>query len=170
MLWTPAYVGVGSNLDQPIEQVRRALQALRGLAKSQLRSVSTLYGSRPLGNVPQPDFVNAAAALLTRLDAAEFLAALRLLEAELGREPARLRWGPRRIDLDLLVFGSQRIDSPQLTVPHPGIVHRNFVLYPLLELAPQLIVPGLGSIESLAARVDAEGIWRLDDEAIANGA
>ena len=160
-LWRPAYVGIGSNLDDPALQVRRALAALSQLPQSLLLRCSSLYLSKPLGPVTQPDFVNAAAGLLTQLDALAFFEALLALEMQLGREPPRLRWGPRRIDLDLLVFAHQRVESAELTLPHPGIVARNFVLYPLREVAPDLDVPGLGRVCELAARVAAEGIRPL---------
>jgi 2-amino-4-hydroxy-6-hydroxymethyldihydropteridine diphosphokinase len=170
MLWHPAYVGIGSNLDEPAVQVRRALAALPTLPQTQLVLRSSLYGSRPLGPVLQPDFVNAVAALLTQLDAQQFLDGLCRLEAELGREPSQERWGPRRIDLDLLIFGQQRIDSPGLTLPHPGIVQRNFVLYPLAEVAPDLVVPGCGRVAELASRVESAGIWRLTERPSTHGA
>ncbi|HEY1726586.1 MAG TPA: 2-amino-4-hydroxy-6-hydroxymethyldihydropteridine diphosphokinase [Steroidobacteraceae bacterium] len=170
MLWHPAYVGVGSNLDEPSDQVRRALSALSALPEVRCVSVSSLYGSRPLGPQAQPDFVNAAAGLLTQLEPSTLLAQLRALEARLGREPPAVRWGPRRIDLDLLVFAQQRTQDPQLTLPHPGIVQRNFVLYPLLEIAPELNVPGWGRVAELAARADPAGIWRLDGKPIMHGA
>ncbi len=170
MRWYPAYVGVGSNLDQPALQVRRALSALERLARTRLVARSALYRSKPLGPVSQPDFVNAVAGLLTQQDVRQFFEALRSLERELGREPPRVRWGPRRIDLDLLVFGGQRIESPELTLPHPGIVQRNFVLYPLRELAPDLDIPGLGRVAELASRADPADIWRLDDEPTSHGA
>lgn len=170
MLWYPAYVGIGSNLDEPASQVRRALAALSGLPQTRLVSQSSLYRSKPLGPAAQPDFVNAVAALLTRLAALDLLHALRSLEAVLGREPPRVRWGPRRIDLDLLMFAGEQSESPELTLPHPGIVQRNFVLYPLLEVAPGLNVPGCGRVAELAARVDPAGIWRLDERASTHGA
>jgi 2-amino-4-hydroxy-6-hydroxymethyldihydropteridine diphosphokinase len=170
MLWHPAYVGLGSNLDEPASQVRRALAALRELPQTRLVLTSSLYGSKPLGPAAQPDFVNAVAGLLTQLAASTFFSALRALEAGLGREPPRVRWGPRRIDLDLLVFGAERRETPELTLPHPGIVQRNFVLYPLFEVAPGLEVPGCGGVAELAARADRAGIWRLDDEPIKHGA
>ena len=122
MLWHPAYVGLGSNLDEPVVQVRRAFAALATIPETRLVRTSSLYGSRPMGPVPQPDFINAAAGLLTRLEAGDFFARLRALERELGRMPPRERWGPRRIDLDLLVFAQLRIDTPALRLPHPGIV------------------------------------------------
>jgi len=164
MLWHPAYVGLGSNLDEPAMQVRRALKALAGLPHSRLLRWSALYGSTPLGPVAQPDFVNAAAGVLTQLGAAQFFGELRALERELGRLPPRERWGARRIDLDLLLFAQLRQDGPDLQLPHPGIVDRNFVLYPLAEVAPELLVPGHGRVAELAARVGSKGIWRLDSE------
>jgi 2-amino-4-hydroxy-6-hydroxymethyldihydropteridine diphosphokinase len=170
MQWRAAYVGIGSNLDEPARQVRRALAALPELSQTRLVLNSSLYGSKPLGPAAQPDFVNAVAALLTQLEAPAFFSALRALETALGREPPRVRWGPRRIDLDLLVFAAQRLDSPELTLPHPGIVQRNFVLYPLLEVAPELNVPGCGRVAELAARADTAGIWRLDNKPITHGA
>jgi 2-amino-4-hydroxy-6-hydroxymethyldihydropteridine diphosphokinase len=162
MRWYPAYVGLGSNLDDPAAQVRRALAALAHLPDSRLLRQSALYGSKPLGPAAQPDFVNAVGALLTRLEAGVFFAELRQLERTLGRTPPREHWGPRRIDLDLLVFGSLRLDTAELRLPHPGIVARNFVLYPLAEVAPELPVPGYGVAAELAARVSPSGIWRLD--------
>ncbi|HEY3730977.1 MAG TPA: 2-amino-4-hydroxy-6-hydroxymethyldihydropteridine diphosphokinase [Steroidobacteraceae bacterium] len=170
MRWQPAYVGVGSNLGEPADQVRGALTALSALPEVRCVTASSLYGSRPLGPQAQPDFINAAAGLLTRLEPLPLLQQLRALEQRLGREPPRVRWGPRRIDLDLLVYGQQRCDQPQLTLPHPGIVQRNFVLYPLLEIAPELSVPGCGRVAELAARVDPAGIWRLDGKPITHGA
>jgi len=170
MLWHVAYVGIGSNLDQPADQVQRALRALSQLPQTRLVLQSSLYGSKPMGPATQPDFVNAVAGLLTQLDMAAFFGALRALESALGREPPRVRWGPRRIDLDLLLFDAERLDGADLTLPHPGIVQRNFVLYPLLEVAPELNVPGHGRVTELAARVDAAGIWRLDNNPKVHGA
>jgi 2-amino-4-hydroxy-6-hydroxymethyldihydropteridine diphosphokinase len=170
MRWHPAYVGVGSNLGDPADQVRGALRALSGLPEVCCVSSSSLYGSKPLGPQAQPDYVNAAAGLLTRLEPLSLLQQLRALEQRLGRDPAHVRWGPRRIDLDLLVYGQQRCEDPQLTLPHPGIVQRNFVLYPLLDIAAELNVPGWGRVAELAARADPAGIWRLDGKPITHGA
>lgn len=162
MRWIPAYVGLGSNLQDPPRQVRRALAALAQLPATQLLCQSQLYGSKPFGPVAQADFCNAAAGLLTQLDADALLAALRALELSLGREPARERWGPRVIDLDLLVYGSERRSSPALTLPHPGIAERSFVLRPLCDFAPQLSIPGLGRVTQLAARLPADELWIID--------
>ena len=109
----------------------------------------------------QPDFVNAVAGMLTTLDAAAMLAELKSLEERLGRERPVVRWGPRRIDLDLLVHGTTRIDEPQIKVPHPGIAERAFVLAPLAEIAPDLDVPGVGRVRTLAAGIDTAGLARM---------
>jgi 2-amino-4-hydroxy-6-hydroxymethyldihydropteridine diphosphokinase len=159
--WLPAYVGVGSNLQDPAAQVTRALEALGRLRGCQLVASSPLYRTRPLGEVVQPAFVNAVAGLLTQLPPEDLLAALRTLERELGREPPRERWGPRVIDLDLLMVGRESRSTEVLTLPHPGIAARDFVLYPLAEIAPDLEVPGLGTVEELRARVANRGIDRL---------
>jgi 2-amino-4-hydroxy-6-hydroxymethyldihydropteridine diphosphokinase len=117
-----------------------------------------------MGAVPQPDYVNAVVGLLTQLEATELFGELRSLERDLGHIRTAQRWGPRRIDLDLLLYGQLRLEGPELQLPHPGLALRNFVLYPLREFAPELQVPGCGRIAELAARVSPEGIWRLARE------
>jgi 2-amino-4-hydroxy-6-hydroxymethyldihydropteridine diphosphokinase len=159
-LWRPAYVGIGSNLDDPRVQVERAIERLRMLPDTRLVARSRCYGSEPFGPVRQAAFVNAVAGLLTTLEPEALLAELRKVEATMGRE-RRERWGPRIIDLDLLVLGTERRSDERLTLPHAGIVERNFVLYPLAEIAPDLEVPGLGRVAGLARRVAATGIWPL---------
>jgi 2-amino-4-hydroxy-6-hydroxymethyldihydropteridine diphosphokinase len=150
--WWPAYVGLGSNLDNPASQVQRAFTALASLPHVRVVARSSLYRSPPFGPVEQPDFVNAVAGVLTTLDAPRLLRELKTLEAALGRAAPVVRWGPRQIDLDLLVHGTTRIATEALTVPHPGIVERAFVLQPLAEIAPALDVPGLGRVVTLLAR------------------
>jgi 2-amino-4-hydroxy-6-hydroxymethyldihydropteridine diphosphokinase len=157
-LWRPAYVGIGSNLDEPQRQVMRAIELLRSVPDTRCIAVSSLYRSAPLGPVAQPEFVNAAAGLITQLEPETLLDALQSIEKSMGRK-RRERWGPRVIDLDLLVFADERRSGDSLTLPHPGIVERNFVLYPLAEIAPDLDVPGLGRVIELAGRVPSEGIW-----------
>jgi 2-amino-4-hydroxy-6-hydroxymethyldihydropteridine diphosphokinase len=159
--WIPAYVALGSNLDDPRAQVERAFETLAAARGSRLVARSSLYQSRPVGPVAQPDFVNAVAGMLTTLPPGEFLAELKSLEERLGRARPVVRWGSRRIDLDLLVHGQSRLDEPGLTVPHPGIAERAFVLEPLAEIAPDLEVPGVGRVAVLAARVSAAGIARI---------
>ncbi len=157
----PAYVALGSNLDDPRLQVVRALEALGRIPGSRLVASSSLYRSPPFGPVEQPDFVNAVAGLLTSLEPRALLRELQSIESRLGRERAALRWGPRRIDLDLLLYGAARIDEPGLSVPHPGIAERAFVLEPLAEIAPDVEVPRVGRVRSLLARVDRSGLSRI---------
>lgn len=162
-IWQPAYIGIGSNLEDPQTQVLRACERLETLASTRLLGVSPCYRSKPFGPVAQPDFVNAAAALLTQLDSRSLLRELQALERSLGRPVQRERWGPRIIDLDLLVYGRERRQEPGITLPHPGIVERNFVLYPLADLAPDLDVPGLGRVVELKGRLAPLGLERLDE-------
>ncbi len=148
--WYPAYVGIGSNLDDPVKQVRRAISTLSKLADCSSFRVSSLYRSAPLGPAAQPDFINAVAAFLTRKTAQSLLTSLQSIENDHGRTRSDERWGPRTLDLDLLLYSGAVIDEPKLTVPHPRIHERNFVLLPLCELAPHLIVPGVGKVVNLA--------------------
>jgi len=159
---SPAYVALGSNLDDPRSRVLEALDALEHRVRAtRLVLRSSLYVTSPVGPVEQPDFVNAVAGLLTGLDPASLLAELKELERSLGRAPSSVRWGPRRIDLDLLVHGPSRLASPGLLLPHPGIAGRAFVLEPLAEIAPDLEVPGVGVVRDLLARVDRSGVARI---------
>ena len=160
--WRPAYVALGSNLAGPRRQVEQAFAALAALPDTQLISRSSLWRSAPMGPQDQPPFVNAAAGLLTQESAQELLAALKGIERQLGRTEPAVRWGPRVIDLDLVVFADLRMEEPGLTLPHPGLHQRNFVLYPLSEIAAELWVPGLDRVRRLRERVSAEGIERLD--------
>ncbi len=160
-LWRPAYVGVGSNLDDPAAQVERAFAALAAIRETRLVLRSALYATAPFGPVVQPDFINAVAGLLTLLSPESLLDDLRAIEAAQGRVRSGERWGPRRIDLDLLTVGGETRRTPDLTLPHPGIPQRNFVLYPLSEIAPDLVVPGVGTVRNLKERVPVTGIRRL---------
>ncbi len=159
--WYPAYVGLGSNLQGPERQLEDAFELLAGIPRTRLIKKSSLYRSAPFGGVEQPDFVNAAAALMTRLSAAEMLIELQRIENERGRERGDVQWGPRVLDLDLLVYSNQKINEHGLIVPHPGIGERNFVLLPLGEVAPGLIIPGLGHIERLNVSFSEPAISRI---------
>ncbi len=156
---TTAYIGLGSNLEQPTAQLDRALDALRALPGSRVGQVSRYYRNPPMGPA-QPDFVNAVAQLETMLEPLALLDALQAIEQNQGRVRAR-RWGPRTLDLDLLLYGSQRIELPRLRVPHPGLPRRAFVLQPLAELAPDLRIPGHGDIAALLERVDCSALRPL---------
>jgi len=144
---TRAYVGLGANLGDREATIRAALAELPGLV-----AVSELRETDPVGVVDQPAFLNGAAALDTELSARELLDALLALERKLGRA-RRERWGPRTIDLDLLLYGEERIDEPGLTVPHPRLHERRFALEPLADLDPELVVPGCGRISDLLAEL-----------------
>ena len=150
--WVPAYVGIGSNLDDPDLQVQAALDALSGLPDTLRVNCSATLRNAALGPQPQPEFVNAVAGLLTQLAPVDLLDELLAIERRQGRDRSTgVRWGPRRIDLDLLAYGDVVIETERLVVPHPGIASRNFVLFPLLEIAPALRIPGLGPVWRLAA-------------------
>ncbi len=155
--WCPAYVGIGSNLDSPQDHVVAAIEELGALPETGVTGASSLFRSAPFGPVEQGDFVNAVVAMMTRLSAHELLREMRTIEDNHGRKRDGERWGPRTLDLDLLVFSDEVINDDVLTVPHPGISERNFVLLPLCELAPHLIVPGLGSVASLTDVVRSSG-------------
>jgi len=142
---TRAYVGVGANLGDREATIRAALAALPGVV-----AVSALRETDPVGIVEQPLFLNGAAALETELAARELLETLLAVERELGRERGE-RWGPRTIDLDLLLYGDETIDEPGLTVPHPRLHERRFALEPLLDLDPELAIPGRGRVADLLA-------------------
>jgi 2-amino-4-hydroxy-6-hydroxymethyldihydropteridine diphosphokinase len=155
-----AYVGLGSNLNNPSMQIRSALTALDAIPGTCCVAVSSLYRSQPMGPAGQPEYLNAVAAVDTRLSAAELLQELHLIEEQHGRVRAE-RWGPRTLDLDLLLYGDQQMAGDELTVPHPGLPQRNFVLYPLHEIAPQLYIPGAGSLEGLLERCPGAGLQPL---------
>ena len=155
---TEVYIGLGSNLQQPIAQVQQALQALAALPTTQLLGHSRLYRSTPMGPAGQPDYINAVAALETSLSALDLLLALHAIERAQGRIRDGQRWGPRTLDLDILLYGDECINLAQLIVPHPGLHERNFVLYPLHEIAPGLVIPGRGALSDLVARCPASGL------------
>lgn len=157
-----AYIGLGSNLDDPARQLRRALTALAQLPQTHLAGCSRFYRSVPLGPQDQPDYVNAVALLDTTLAPVALLDALQAIETAQGRVRT-LHWGPRTLDLDLLLYGNETLATPRLTVPHPGLDLRNFVLYPLAELAPELVLPDGRTLATLLAQCDAAGLALLDD-------
>jgi 2-amino-4-hydroxy-6-hydroxymethyldihydropteridine diphosphokinase len=144
-----AYVGLGANLGERRATIERALERLRDAFGVEVDAVSTLRETDPLGIQDQPQFLNGAVALETTLAPCELLALLLEIERGLGRTRQGPRFGPRTIDLDLLLYGEAQIEEPGLTVPHPRLHERRFALEPLAELAPGLIVPGRGRVEEL---------------------
>lgn len=156
-----AYIGLGSNLATPLQQLHSALQALNALPHSQLIAQSSFYASDPLGPADQPRYVNAVAALDTDLSPLALLDALQRIELEQGRTRKAERWGPRTLDLDILLFGNLQLDEPRLTVPHYHMHARAFVLYPLAEIAPQLQLPDGRTLNDLLAACPYVGLERL---------
>jgi 2-amino-4-hydroxy-6-hydroxymethyldihydropteridine diphosphokinase len=152
-----AYVGLGSNLAKPVDQVRRALHELDGLQDTQALRHSGLYRSAPLGPPEQPEYINAVAELRTRLAPLGLLDRLQALEARHGRQPGP-RWGSRTLDLDILLYGDSTFRHDRLQIPHPELARRAFVLYPLSEMVPESIVPGLGTVAELR---DACAPWPM---------
>ena len=159
--WYPAYVGIGSNLQGPARQVEDAAALLDEIPGTCLITVSSLYRSGAFGGVEQPEFVNAVAAVVTTLSPLDLLGELQSIENRQGRERGDVRWGPRVIDLDLLVYSREKVGLPELSVPHPGIGERNFVLLPLVEIAPDLVIPGLGRVASIPVNMDEPSISRI---------
>ena len=159
-----AYIGIGSNLDDPIQHVRRAFQALSGVLASCCVARSPLYRSAPVGGPPdQPDYINAVAALDTGLTPGQLLAVLQSFELAQGRIRT-VRWGPRTLDLDLLLYDQLICDDPRLALPPPRLHERAFVLYPLYDIAPTLSIPGQGSLRELRANCPQQGLIRLDSD------
>lgn len=158
---TPAYVGLGANLGDARAHVLAACDEIGALPRTRLAGRSALYRSAPLGYAAQPDFVNAVARIDTALEPQPLLDALQAIEARHGRERSFAN-APRTLDLDLLLYGAQRIDTPALRVPHPRIGTRAFVLLPLLDLDPGLVIPGLGAAADLLAACGAQSVSRLD--------
>ena len=159
----PAYIALGSNLEDPTRQVHRAMENLSREQGIRLELRSRLYRSSPLGPQDQPDFVNAAVGVLTELSARQLLDRLLSIEKRMGRD-RRERWGPRVIDLDLIWMIGEPMDEPGLKLPHPGVSERNFVLYPLVDIAPSLRIPGHGRVVDLAARIGDAGLSVLEEK------
>ena len=146
-----AYIGLGSNLEAPAEQINTALIDLQSLPATQLLKPSSLYASPPMGPQDQPDYINAVALLDTSLAAHELLDALQAIEQKHGRQRKR-HWGERTLDLDILLYGQQMIEDERLSVPHPGLTQRAFVVYPLLEIAGDMPIPGQDTLQVIASR------------------
>ena len=158
---TRVYIAIGSNLASPLEQVNAAVTALAAIPDSRMVAVSSFYRTPPLGPQDQPDYVNAVAALHTRLAAEDLLTELQKIELEQGRQRKDERWGPRTLDLDILLFGHEIIQTERLTVPHYGMKQREFVLYPLAELNSDLVLPDGTRLTELLTTVPLNGLTRL---------
>lgn len=147
------YIGLGSNLNSPLKQIEQALNNLAAHPDIELKAVSSFYGNPPMGPSDQPDYVNAVANIATTISATNLLKFLHDLEQQQNRQ-RMIKWGPRTIDLDILLYGNQQIDLPHLVVPHPGLMQRIFVVLPLLEIAPNLILPNQLYLQKVAEQFD----------------
>lgn len=156
-----AYIGLGSNLADPIEQVKTAINNIKSLPDTQLVTWSSLYASPPMGPQDQPDYINAVAAIETELSAHQLLDALQVIEQQQGRVRKR-HWGERTLDLDVLLYGQTTINDERLQIPHPGIALRAFVLYPLAEIATDLIIPEVGMVQDLVKNCPLDGLRKLE--------
>lgn len=157
---TLAYVALGANIGEPSAQLNAAVAALNDLPGSRVLEVSPYYRSAPVGYADQPDFTNAVLSLETTLDAESLLAAMLEIEAALGRQRT-FRNAPRPLDLDLLLYGHDSIQIEHLTVPHPRMHERAFVLLPLSDIAPDLVLPGHGAVVTLLSGLDQSDLQRL---------
>ena len=157
------YIGLGSNQGNAIDNVCRAIEELGGSESIQLIRCSSLYRSAPVGYLDQPDFVNAVCQACTSLSAEELLEALQQMEHKAGRRRDGVRWGPRVLDLDLLLYANVALESETLVIPHPRMHERAFVLYPLQEIAPGMQIPGHGSVEELMAYCSDQDCDRLEE-------
>ena len=157
-----AYIGLGSNLAEPVAQIKSARTAIASIEGVQELAFSSLYHSLPMGPQDQPDYVNAVMCVATDRLPMDLLRCLQNIENDHGRVRKGERWGARTLDLDVLIYGDQEIDLPDLTVPHKGLAERSFVLYPLFEIAPQLVLPGKGLIADLVAKCPLSGLRRMN--------
>ncbi len=143
-----AYIGLGSNLAQPYQQIKMAIIALNNLAGTKVTADSGYFKSRPMGPEDQPDYINAVVELETIISATKLLAHCQQIEKQQNRIKTR-HWGERTIDLDILLYAEQQIKTRDLRVPHPGICQRDFVYMPLLKIKPEIIVPGKGELNNI---------------------
>lgn len=158
-----AYIGLGGNLDHPAERLLAARRQIGEIPGVREVAFSSLYRSTPMGPSDQPDYVNAVMAVETSLAPFDLLQELQAVETAFGRVRLGERWGPRTLDLDVLLYGAEIIETERLTVPHPGLAEREFVLYPLLEIAPDLVIPGKGSVAELVRNCPRRGLEVIGD-------
>ncbi len=157
-----AWLGLGANLQHPVMQLKRALKRLRQADGIEVTRISSFYRTPPWGYEYQDEFINAVAQIETTLNPLDLLGALQSIEDSMGRQRSKHRWGPRLIDIDLLLFGDMTIQCTELEVPHPRIYERAFVLLPLAELDATIEIPGQGVAGALLSQLDCNGIYRLD--------
>jgi 2-amino-4-hydroxy-6-hydroxymethyldihydropteridine diphosphokinase len=155
------YIGLGSNLDNPEAQLLKAIKSLKIIPDTAYLCNSSFYRSKPVGSQDQPDYINAVVMLNTNLPALSLLERLQAIEIQQGRTRGSERWGPRTIDLDLLLYGDEQINHENLIVPHREMHKRNFVLYPLHEIDSELVIPGKGPVAQLFSNFEHNGIEKI---------
>jgi len=160
------YIGIGSNLGNPVNKARQAIKALSQLEHCSVLTASSLYASKPMGPQAQPDYINAVVEMSTELDPIALLDQLQHIEQHCGRVRKDERWGPRTLDLDILLIDELIIDEPRLTVPHYGMHLREFVLYPLYEIAPKLILPNDVALKNLVDKCPLNGLQIFTDDSV----
>lgn len=153
-IWKPAYIGLGSNLNEPLQQINMAIENIKKIPDSCYILSSKLYDSSPMGPSDQPNFINAVVAIVTQLKPHGLLFELQKIERKQKRIRNEMKWGPRTIDLDLLCQGQEIIEDDILTLPHPGICKRNFVLLPLMDISPDLMIPRLSNMVDLLKKIE----------------
>ncbi|MFK7814762.1 MAG: 2-amino-4-hydroxy-6-hydroxymethyldihydropteridine diphosphokinase [Gammaproteobacteria bacterium] len=158
-----AYIGLGSNLSDPKQQVATALQELNSITETSLVEASSLYVSKPMGPSDQPDYINAVAKISTSLAPQALLVELQAIEQRHQRQRKDERWGPRTLDLDIILFADEQIDTKTLQIPHYGVAEREFVLIPLQELQADLIIPGKGAVEGLIEQLPPYKLLKLNN-------
>lgn len=158
-----AWLGLGSNLQRPVVQIKRALASLESATGIEILRASSLYRTPPWGDERQDDFINAVVQVETDLEPMPLLRILQSIENEMGRRRSGNRWGPRLIDIDLLLYADRQIQSEELELPHPRMHQRAFVLVPLCELDGSVTIPGHGVAEELLRRLDSTDICRLEE-------
>lgn len=155
------FIGLGSNLSEPVQQLKDAVVAMHQLSEVSVAQVSSCYLSSPMGPAEQPDYVNAVAELSTSLSCRNLLQVLQNIELQQGRVRKDERWGARTLDLDILLYGTEIINEPDLVVPHYGMKQREFVIFPLAEIMPDLSLPCTTHINALFSTLPSKGIKRL---------
>jgi len=156
-----AYIGLGSNLSEPIKQVQTAISEIQKIEQSDVSNISSLYLSKPMGPQDQDDYINAVLSIDTDLSAIALLDALQAIENKAGRVRKDNRWGARILDLDMILYGNDVINSERLTVPHYGMHEREFVLLPLAEIAPELVLPSGNSVKDLSQNISVNAMIKL---------
>ncbi len=156
------YIGLGSNLDNPLNQLQKALASIEAHPEIDIEAVSSFYANPPMGPA-EHDFINAVAKIVTSIPAQELLVFFQGIELKQNRVK-KIKWGPRTIDLDILLYGRKIINLPNLVIPHPGLSQRAFVAWPLLEIAPDLILPNGLPLKQIAKQLDRKLLTLVRDE------